>query len=209
MAGHTRSNKAFSEPAAHKFASHSFCLFLPTQEVNHRGQPLPDAGGAGVDDDIVEHGSGVVTEHDVTCKLSLELFVQPMKNTVCSHSYEKESILQHMLARQSSSDRVARPRTDLRPNFSCPCPIAGCNHAVSRETLVEDRAMIRRVNEFKRLRAAQGGVIRVSRKRGGGTIKEEDLTQQPDQDQQAEDSTTNDNSSVKTEAIAARRRRLS
>ncbi|CAM9509251.1 unnamed protein product [Ectocarpus fasciculatus] len=85
------------------------------------------------DDDIMVPNDNRVS---LKCPLTSSTFVDPVKNTVCGHTYGKKAILNHIRVgtkNGANSDGVS-------------CPVAACNHKVLKANLAPDKDMMRRVS---------------------------------------------------------------
>eukprot|EP01112_Ceratiomyxa_fruticulosa_P018511 TRINITY_DN5928_c0_g2_i1.p1 TRINITY_DN5928_c0_g2~~TRINITY_DN5928_c0_g2_i1.p1 ORF type:complete len:237 (+),score=66.29 TRINITY_DN5928_c0_g2_i1:166-876(+) len=93
--------------------------------VNNPDEPLPEEEG----EDLV-----VMTQQEkVICPVTRKEMEEPLKNTVCGHTYSKAGIT-----------------SLLRGKRSNPCPVAGCNKQVSMSTLERDVEAELQVKQNKR-----------------------------------------------------------
>lgn len=87
-------------------------------------------------DSETDDGDLVMTrdETSLVCPISQAIFINPVKNPSCGHSYSKAAIT--MLINGSSSRRTAG---------SIPCPVAGCLHQVALKNLVPNALLERKL----------------------------------------------------------------
>ena len=89
--------------------------------VHHPDEALPDEQ----DEELVVMRRGASTdETTLICPITRKLLVDPLKNTICGHSYSSEAIKHHI-------NTAPRNKKDL-------CPVAGCSAKVNLRSLEED-----------------------------------------------------------------------
>ncbi|KAJ1986566.1 hypothetical protein H4R33_003289 [Dimargaris cristalligena] len=93
-------------------------------EVNH-DEPMPALFEDASDDELIMNTQVV----SLNCPLTCQLFEEPVKSTVCKHSFSKHAIMDYI--RQSSSPT--------------PCPVSGCSRSISLADLKPDRILERKV----------------------------------------------------------------
>lgn len=85
-------------------------------------------------DEDVEFEGGDTTA-GLICPLTAKLPVDPVVSKTCHHVFEKKAILDYIL--QTGQQRVK-------------CPFFGCEKFISRNTLIEDPAITRKVREARK-----------------------------------------------------------
>ncbi|WQF83778.1 Putative E3 SUMO-protein ligase Nse2 (Mms21) [Colletotrichum destructivum] len=78
------------------------------------------------DEDIVIAGE----VRDYRCPLSMQLFENPVSNNVCSHTYEKQWIVD--MLRKAPNERVQ-------------CPVSGCSRELGLDDLYDDPVILRKM----------------------------------------------------------------
>ncbi|ABN65132.2 predicted protein [Scheffersomyces stipitis CBS 6054] len=94
--------------------------------IKNPEDPIPELEE---DDDDVNISGGKISLKD---PLSLNYFVDPVKSSVCNHTYERAFILTHLSSGHSE------------------CPINGCRNAVTRKNLIKDDMMCLRIQVFSK-----------------------------------------------------------
>ena len=69
----------------------------------------------------------------LTCPLTRQQFVTPVKSRQCGHTYSKEAVLNHI--------HISRTRGGAR------CPVGGCPETVSEDILERDVEMERLIRQ--------------------------------------------------------------
>jgi len=85
--------------------------------VHHPDEALPDEQ----DEDLVVMQTGV-EEDNLICPLTRQELEQPLKNTICGHTYSTEAILAYIQKNRSRKT----------------CPVAGCSASLDKSTLEQD-----------------------------------------------------------------------
>lgn len=88
----------------------------------------PEANDMDDDEDIVAYGGD---RQKFKCPLSLQIMIEPLKSTICQHSFEKKNILEFL------------------GNLTKPCP-TGCSKNLNKKTLIEDVNLTRACRKFAR-----------------------------------------------------------
>eukprot|EP00903_Cladosiphon_okamuranus_P010287 g9738.t1 len=89
---------------------------------------MPADGNDEEDFDIVPAGG---TQASLKCPCTSTTFVDPVKSKVCSHTYSRAAIANHI--------KIGSKGSGAR------CPVAGCSHKVALTDLVKDKDMERRL----------------------------------------------------------------
>ena len=117
-------------------------------------------GGGDDDDDIQVVGGN--KEEELKCPMTRQFFVNPMRNTVCNHTVDQQSIDQLRKVRMSkgrvSSQVVVTLHSNLPPPSSTQarkthCANPGCSNrtkGVDQKYFVEDEDMKLRIQSWKR-----------------------------------------------------------
>lgn len=84
-------------------------------QVNHPGEALPEEQ----DDDLLVMPSQA---QEYMCPLTMEPLTDPLTNSICGHSYNKNAIIQYI-------------RSNRRRGGSVACPVAGCTSVVQESKL--------------------------------------------------------------------------
>ena len=69
----------------------------------------------------------------LTCPITRQQFVNPVKSRQCGHTYGKEAVLNHI--------RISRTRGGAR------CPVGGCPETVTEDILERDVEMERLIRQ--------------------------------------------------------------
>lgn len=89
----------------------------------------PDDDDDEEDLDIVPASGNQVS---LKCPCTSAIFVDPVKNRVCGHTYSRAAILNHI-------------KIGSKKQGGASCPVAGCSHKITASELVEDKDMKRRL----------------------------------------------------------------
>mmetsp|Transcript_11699 Transcript_11699/g.43591 ORF Transcript_11699/g.43591 Transcript_11699/m.43591 type:complete len:277 (-) Transcript_11699:69-899(-) len=137
----------------------------PLEELRQKiKQTFQDEEEGKSDDELEEEGFMTLDsgEMSLKCPLTLMDFTDPVTNSACGHTYNKDAILAYLKR--------------VKPGQSRPCPVAGCVHVVSHATLKVNKRIQYAVDRKKRLDAA-------SRKRSDSLDLKDDEDDEEEEDE--------------------------
>lgn len=92
------------------------------------------------DDFEIAQESGIVK-----CPLTMRYFEEPVTSQKCPHSFEKTAILEMI---SKAGREHGRPISGAKQN-EVACPNAGCSKVLRKEDLLDDPALLRRVQRHR------------------------------------------------------------
>jgi hypothetical protein len=100
-------------------------------EIGHPGEPFIVGG----DDELAMISTGTGAEDNLICPITRMELVDPVRST-CGHVFSKDAILGYL-------------RTHARARL-VDCPVAGCPHAISKDTLKVDAKTQQKLANLKK-----------------------------------------------------------
>ena len=122
----------------------------PYEEFKRRvfGLQFPEEDYPGTTS-FFRHGGGGGEEltyrikRTLKCPITMTLFQHPVRSKVCVHVFSRDAVMEMIQRNRGAID----------------CPVAGCDHVLTKDTLERDRVMERRVREQEEEEERNGEVL--------------------------------------------------
>jgi len=113
----------------------------------------PDESLLGGKEDVLLVSQDINTK----CPLTAQVMEEPVKNSVCGHSYDKKAVIQYIHQKQRDGHRIKRNRVEVS------CPVAGCSARLREDELERDVEIERHLKKLlrKKIHSSEDDIIEV------------------------------------------------